>query len=110
MILGDSAYPCSKHLVAVYKDDQQATAATARRRRRFNKLVSSTRIVVEQSIGTLKMRFPVLQQTMRVKATNASKIMLACAAIHNFLINTGAGVLDNDEFDQVIEEDSNLGR
>ena len=94
MILADSAYACSKSIIPVFKDDSSLGSSEARQRRRFNKLVSSTRILVEQSIGTLKMRFPIIQDCMRVKGTNDSRIVIACAAIHNLLINTGAGVID----------------
>ena len=38
-----------------------STPYVKRRRRKYNKAVSRGRILVEQSIGALKMRFPVLK-------------------------------------------------
>ena len=40
------------------------------------------------------MRFPILLDALRVRKDNASRIILATLTLHNFLINTGAGFID----------------
>ena len=52
-LIGDAAYPLSKHLLTPYKDFGNLT----RQQQRYNYIQSSTRIVVERSIGQLKGRF-----------------------------------------------------
>lgn len=40
------------------------------------------------------MRFPYLLDELRLKGTNNSKVILACIAINNFIINTGGGYFE----------------
>jgi hypothetical protein len=47
------------------------------------------------------MRWPVLLDRARMKIENFNKVMLCCAGLHNFLINTGAGVFE--EFEDMVE-------
>ena len=74
-----------------------------RRRKRHNRIVSGTRILVKQSIGTLKMRFPILRGEMRFKPHICAKIFMTCIILHNFLISTGAGFIEDVSHEQVPE-------
>lgn len=103
VILGDNAYPALKHLLPIYRDVQGLSAVEQRRRTRYNKVIASTRILVEQSIGTLKMRWPILRGQMAHQPPLASKILLTCITLHNFLINTGYGFIENIS-EQVLQE------
>lgn len=58
LIIGDNAYPALPNLVPVYPNEQGISADERNKRIRFNKILSSVRILVEQGLGTLKMRFP----------------------------------------------------
>ena len=71
---------------------------------RFNKIVSHARITIEQSIGTLKMRFPYLLDELRLKGTSNSKAILACIALNNFIINTGGGYFEEVDEGLYIED------
>lgn len=44
------------------------------------------------------MRFPYLLDEMRLKGKNNSKVILACVALNNYIINTGGGYFE--EVDQ----------
>lgn len=57
--------------------------------KRFNKKLSSGRILVEQTIGAWKMRFPVIKNTCRIRAFNVSTIVLGTAILHNILNSLG---------------------
>ena len=107
MLLADSAYPWQKHVLPVYKQEARVVGEELVKRKRFNRLCSSGRVVVESTLGTLKSRFPYVYNEMRQKKLgNAAKIILAACTLHNFLILTGSGyltVLPQDE-----EEDDNL--
>ena len=107
MLLADSAYPQRKHVLPVYKQEARVVGEELVKRKRFNRLCSSGRVVVESTFGILKSRFPYVYDEMRQKKLgNAAKIILAACTLHNFLILTGSGyltVLPQDE-----EEDDNL--
>jgi hypothetical protein len=42
-------------------------------------------VLVEQTIGALKMRFPILKNTIRIRRKNVGVLIFGCAIIHNFL-------------------------
>ena len=105
MLLADSAYLRRKHVLPVYKQEARVVGEELVKRKRFNRLCSSGRVVVESTLGTLKSRFP-YDEMRQKKLGNAAKIILAACTLHNFLILTGSGyltVLPQDE-----EEDDNL--
>ena len=76
---------------------RQLNTMEGRARDRFNKVASSCRIVVEQCLGTMKIRFPILHDTMRFKHGNIPRVILCCMGLHNFFINTGSGYFDDYE-------------
>lgn len=94
VILADSGYPCRGQLLPVFRT-AQVSGEHARRRDRFNKITASTRIVIEQSFGTLKSRFPYILDRVRVRPVNAARIFLCCCGLHNLLINLGYGFLED---------------
>lgn len=93
-IMGDNAYPCLSKLVPVFPKEAGLDQAELYARKRFNMLMSSARILVEQGLGTMKMRFPILRNEMRVKRRNCGRIIDAVASLHNFLLDTGSGYLE----------------
>lgn len=52
-ILGDGAYPLAKGVMVPYKDNGHLTLA----QKNFNRILSSSRVVVEQAFGKLIGRF-----------------------------------------------------
>lgn len=85
IILGDSAYPISKFLLTPYRDNGHLT----REQKKFNYCLSSTRVMIEQAFGILKNKFRILEHLDTESLRNGSKIILACAILHNFIINKG---------------------
>ena len=78
MLLVDSAYPWWKHVLPVYKQEAGVVGEELVKRKRFNRLCSSGRVVVESTLGTLKSRFPYVYDEMwQKKLGNAAKIILA---------------------------------
>ncbi|KAK6057830.1 hypothetical protein COOONC_04609 [Cooperia oncophora] len=53
------------------------------RKTRYNREHCRMRAIVEMTIGRLKSRFPILSSELRVGPQQASKIVLACAVLHN---------------------------
>ena len=78
MLLVYSAYPRRKHVLPVYKQEAGVVGEELVKRKRFNRLCSSGRVIVESTLGTLKSRFPYVYDEMQQKKLgNASKILLA---------------------------------
>ena len=64
---------------------------------RFNKVASSTRILVEQAIGNLKLKFPILLDHLRLHPENASRVMMVAVALHNLLLDLDGELYEDPE-------------
>ncbi|XP_053407669.1 putative nuclease HARBI1 isoform X2 [Mercenaria mercenaria] len=64
---------------------------------RFNESLCKTRVVVEQSFGVMKRRFPCLSYGLRVSPPRACKITVSCVILHNI------GIQRNDIYARVVE-------
>lgn len=50
------------------------------------------------------MRWPILLGVMRMEPKTAAKIMMTCIIMHNFIINTGGGFIENVGTMPVVQE------
>ncbi|XP_053407668.1 putative nuclease HARBI1 isoform X1 [Mercenaria mercenaria] len=91
LLLGDSGYPCRKYLMTPYHAPQTHA------QERFNESLCKTRVVVEQSFGVMKRRFPCLSYGLRVSPPRACKITVSCVILHNI------GIQRNDIYARVVE-------
>ena len=81
-IIADSAYPVKCYLVPPFKDNGHLS----RRQKRFNRVVSSARQVVERAFGLLKGRFRRIREiTVHDPAAIVGIIVCACI-LHNLAI------------------------
>jgi hypothetical protein len=89
-LLGDSAFSSTRYVIPAFKCMPNQTLS--RRQEFFNTKLASARIRVEHCIGVLKNRFPILRQ-MNIDIREekdirtVAKITLACAILHNMLLN-----------------------
>lgn len=60
------------------------------------------RLIVENTIGALKMRFGILRQVLRVRKQNIGDLFFSCVILHNFLMLTGTPL--RPEADEVEED------
>ncbi|XP_017482472.1 PREDICTED: putative nuclease HARBI1, partial [Rhagoletis zephyria] len=82
-ILGDSAYPSTSWLVPPYKDYGNLSVS----QRNFNKVHSSTRIVVENAFGLLKTRFRrLLHFTEQTNLCFVVNLIVSACILHNICI------------------------
>ena len=82
-ILGDAAYPLKRWLLTPFRDNGHLTA----KQRRYNTAHSSTRMVVERSIGLLKNRFRKLKTMMDIdKTDDLPEIIVSACILHNICI------------------------
>uniref|UniRef100_A0A8C2DXG6 Putative nuclease HARBI1 n=1 Tax=Cyprinus carpio TaxID=7962 RepID=A0A8C2DXG6_CYPCA len=76
-LLGDSGYPCKPWLLTPYLQPRQGPQLN------YNRAHKTTRAVVERGIGQLKRRFHVLHGEVRLRPEKVSKVIIACAILHN---------------------------
>lgn len=96
VIICDKAYPVRKGLMPVYKKYTNTPAYVRLRRKRFNDIMTRGRVIVENAIGRLYMRFSILDNRFRIKKKNFSSVFLASVALSNFLNETGSFLRDED--------------
>lgn len=93
-ILGDSTYPCLRHLLTPYKD----TGNLSNVQKNYNKKLTHCRVVVEHTIGILKQRF---RQLYHIQSHNIDFIchfIRACCVLHNMCIDYNV----NYQFDNLV--------
>jgi len=93
-VLGDSAYPCDTFLMCPYRDNGHLTTM----QKRFNVVLSSSRVVIEQTFGLLKGRFRRLKFLDMSDLKLAAKVVVTACVLHNICIdNDDIGSSDDDE-------------
>lgn len=97
-VLGDSAYPLKRWVLTPFRDNGRLT----RRQKRYNFVHSSTRMVVERSLGLLKGRFRKLKTQMEVdKIEDAPVIIMAACMLHNVCLMD-----DEDDIEDFMDDNS----
>lgn len=80
LIVGDSAYALSDWLMKPYTDNGNLT----REQVNFNKILSMTRVVVENAYGRLKGRFRSIAKRLDLNVETVCLVIAACCVLHNF--------------------------
>ncbi|XP_034944035.1 protein ALP1-like [Chelonus insularis] len=101
-IIGDSVYPIFPWLVKPYKDN----GLLIPNERHFNRLISTTRVVVERAFGCLKGRFRRIKFfTEYTDLPFVVKVVMSACVLHNYCINENDTPVDTDEDDDSDFED-----
>ncbi|CAC5371681.1 unnamed protein product [Mytilus coruscus] len=90
-LVGDAAYPLSQNLMTPFKDFGTLT----REQQRYSFVQSSTRMVVERSIGQLKGRFRKLKM-LDCALPKSTDSVTFCCILHNICITEG-DILNDEE-------------
>ncbi|KAF1371909.1 hypothetical protein PFLUV_G00274340 [Perca fluviatilis] len=99
-LLGDSGYPCKPWLLTPYLQPRQGPQLN------YNRAHKTTRAVVERGIGQLKRRFHVLHGEVRLRPEKVSKVIIACAILHNICkVRQIAEPLEDGDEDEDNDED-----
>lgn len=94
-LLGDGAYPCKRWLITPYRNRGNLT----RDQIKFNQILSSTRVIIENSFGILKGRFRRLQFVEMNDISYVVKAIITACILHNICI------LNQDELDEHFDND-----
>lgn len=98
-IIADSAYPLKAWLITPFKDNGHLNI----NQRRFNRVLSSARQVVERAIGHLKQRFRRLQEITIHDSDEIVKTIVSGCILHNLCI------LHQDSVEDFLTNDLNNG-
>ncbi|XP_056121345.1 putative nuclease HARBI1 [Rhinichthys klamathensis goyatoka] len=103
-LLGDSGYPCKPWLLTPYLQPRQGPQLN------YNRAHKTTRAVVERGIGQLKRRFHVLHGEVRLRPEKVSKVIIACAILHNICkVRQIAEPLEDSDEDEDEDNDEDGG-
>lgn len=97
-ILGDGAYPIREWLITPFKDYGNLSA----NEKKFNKMLSATRVLIENTFGLLKSRFRQLIEVDMHNVDKISKFIISCCVLHNLCIE------NNDDIDFPMYEKQNV--
>ena len=105
ILIGDSAYYSYRAYMAV---PFRQSHLSDPKKRRYNRHFCAARVQIEQVIGQLKARFPILAKGLRLKNLRlCSKVIAVCAALHNFLLqNRDDNDVPSDMEDSTSEDSS----
>lgn len=81
-LLGDSAYPLSASVLTPFRDNGHLSLEE----KGFNNAHSSTRVDIERCFGLLKGKFRKLKFLDMHKVEEIPNLIVACCALHNFII------------------------
>jgi len=86
-IAGDAAYVCTNRLLTPWPGKNLPVSKDC-----FNYWQSSARIHIEQAFGILVARWGIFWRPMRVRLFKASRIVMVCCKLHNFIIDNSQTV------------------
>jgi hypothetical protein len=93
-LLGDMGYGIAPYLMTPYENP------VTDNQKRFNRQHTSNRVIIEQTFGQLKRRFPFLKYCVRVKLERIPSYICAC-----FVLDNVAKFLKDPDFEEYNEEE-----
>jgi DDE superfamily endonuclease len=99
-VAGDAAYVCCEPLLVHFSAVQLRDAEEGLWRDSFNFFQSSLCVHVEQAFGIFVKRFGILWRPLEFDLPRASRIVYACALLHNYIVDSS----EDDEMDSVQSE------
>lgn len=87
VIVGDEAFPLRTYLMRPYPRRR----ADEHRQKVFNMRLSRARRVVENAFGIMCSRWRILRRPFKASEPNVNRYVLACVALHNFLMTENEG-------------------
>jgi hypothetical protein len=103
-LVGDSAYPLSRHLIVPYPNSE---SLSNRNKRLFNKMLSASRVSIERAFGLLVARWRFLAYHIYLlDQIDINDVISACCVLHNICIDRGEIQFDTNTYaEQTFMED-----
>lgn len=101
-LLGDSAYPLETFIMVPFKDNGHLS----RQQKKFNKTLSSSRIVIEHAFGRLKGVWRRLKYLNNTNPSNLKYIIIGACILHNIGIKRNIEYMPSDT--EVEETDEHI--
>ncbi|XP_011197698.3 putative nuclease HARBI1 isoform X2 [Bactrocera dorsalis] len=111
-LLGDGGYPLELFLMVPYRDNGFLTPMQSK----YNAILSSTRVVVEQAFGVLKKKNRILKYIEAQRPYMPKLITMACMIVHNIIIENEGYLVDEIDEEkthtepQIVEDTTTSGQ
>jgi hypothetical protein len=93
-LIGDSAYPLSRHLIVPYPNSESLSNPY---KRSFNKMLSASRVSIERAFGLLVARWRFLAYHIYIlDQIDINDVISACCVLHNICIDRGEVQFESD--------------
>lgn len=108
VFLGDGAFALHMNIMKPYPGNHDRNSPE----RIFNKKLSGSRVIVENTFGILASRFQIFKRPIEMCPSKASVITMTCILLHNYLINskTSSQIYSPQGTVDVYDNDDNLIR
>ena len=93
LLIGDGAYPANTSLVKPFPNNLNLS----QEQKKFNRFLSSARVVVERAFGILKARWRCLLNCLDHNIENLSDVIISCCVLHNICQMKGDSCIDPDD-------------
>lgn len=97
--VGDAAYTVTEHLLIPFTGPQRSAPAHDT----FNFYLSQKRIRIEMAFGLLVSKFRILKSALTFRMKKNSQIIMACARLHNFILDNDVIQVTNDNEESYID-------
>ena len=82
-VVADNAYVISEHTLIPFSGSQRDVPQHSC----YNYLLSQLRIRIEQAFGQYSVKWRIIRKPLETSLTTSSKVLTACARLHNFIID-----------------------
>ncbi|XP_037952585.1 putative nuclease HARBI1 [Teleopsis dalmanni] len=113
-LLGDNAYSCRASPIGILTPYKRLQPLTARQKK-FNALHSKARSIIENTFGTLKLRWrSIFDNVLRLKVEHCIETIAVACVMHNICLNDGFeidekyNISEDLKYEEVLIEDENI--
>lgn len=102
-LLGDAAYPLSRHLITPYPNSECISNPA---KRQFNMMLSASRVSIERAFGLLVARWRIMGFHIYVlDQLDINDVIAACCILHNVCIDRGELQFEPESTQQDLEDE-----
>ena len=92
-LIGDGAYPANTWHLKLFPNNLNLS----QEQKKFNRFLSTTKVVVERAFGILKARWRCLLNCLDHNIENLSDVIISCCVLHNICQMKGDSYIDSED-------------